>query len=98
MTFVIQYKRQGRTNPAFSKPCLCLSNTCRFAIFVVFGGPRSEALVVSGQIPGRMQIHHFRQNGPFLAGDKDTVYQKHGLRHPERASVSVMFETNLKTI
>ena len=31
---------------------------------------------------GRMQIRHFRrfrQNGPFLAGDKNTVYQKHGL-------------------
>ena len=33
-----------------------------------------------------MQIRHFhrfRQNGPFLAGDKNTVYQKHGLCHPE---------------
>ena len=35
---------------------------------------------------GRMQIRHFRrfrQNGPFLAGDKNTVYQKHGLCDPE---------------
>ena len=34
-----------------------------------------------------MQIRHFcrfRQNGPFfLAGEKNTVYQKHGLCHPE---------------
>ena len=35
---------------------------------------------------GRMRIRHFRrfrQNGPFLAGDKNTVDQKHGLCHPE---------------
>ena len=35
---------------------------------------------------GRMRIRHFRrfrQNGPFLAGDKNTVYQKHGLCDPE---------------
>ena len=35
---------------------------------------------------GRMQIcdfRRFRQNGPFLAGDKNTVYQKHGLCHPD---------------
>ena len=41
---------------------------------------------------GRMQIRHFRrfrQNGPFLAGDKNTVYQKHGLCHPE-----VLFAAN----
>ena len=34
---------------------------------------------------GRTQIRHFRrfrQNDPFLAGDKNTVYQKHGLCHP----------------
>ena len=34
---------------------------------------------------GRMQICHFRrfcQNGPFLAGDKNTIYQKHGLCTP----------------
>ena len=33
-----------------------------------------------------MQIRHFRrfrQNGPFLAGDKNTVYQKHGLCDPD---------------
>ena len=33
-----------------------------------------------------MRIRHFRrfrQNGPFLAGDKNTVYQKHGLCDPE---------------
>ena len=33
-----------------------------------------------------MQIRHFRRfrrNGPFLAGDKNTVFQKHGLCHPE---------------
>ena len=38
-----------------------------------------------------MQIRHFRrfrQNGPFLAGDKNTVYQKHGLRHPGRRGVA----------
>ena len=32
-----------------------------------------------------MQIRHFRrfrQNGPFLARDKNTAYQKHGLCHP----------------
>ena len=36
---------------------------------------------------GRMQIRHFRrfrQNGPFLAGDKGTVYQKHGLCQPDK--------------
>ena len=36
---------------------------------------------------GRMQIRHFRrfrQNGPSLAWDKDTVYQKHGLCHPDK--------------
>ena len=32
---------------------------------------------------GRMRIRHFRQNGPFLAGDKNTVYQKHGSCLPE---------------
>ena len=35
---------------------------------------------------GRMQVRHFRrfrQSGPFLTGDKNTVYQKHGLCHPE---------------
>ena len=35
---------------------------------------------------GRMQIRHFRrfrQNGPFLAGDKNTVYQKHRLCDPD---------------
>ena len=35
---------------------------------------------------GRMQIRHFRrfrQNTPFLAGDKNTVYQKHGLCDPD---------------
>ena len=34
-----------------------------------------------------MQIRHsrrFRQNGPFLAGDKSTVYQKHGLWYPDQ--------------
>ena len=34
-----------------------------------------------------MQIRHFRrfrQNGPFLAGDKNKVYQKHGLCDPEK--------------
>ena len=33
-----------------------------------------------------MQIRHFRrfrQNGPSSAGDKNTVYQKHGLCDPE---------------
>ena len=35
---------------------------------------------------GGMRIRHFRrfrQNGPFLAGDKNTVYQKHGLCDPD---------------
>ena len=35
---------------------------------------------------GRMQIRQFRrfrQNGPFLAGDKNMVYQKHILCHPD---------------
>ena len=48
--------------------------------------PFSSFSVVWGAKPlfsvGRMQIRHFRrfrQNGPFLAGDKNTVYQKHGL-------------------
>ena len=52
--------------------------------------PFSSFLGVWGAKPlfsvGRMQIRHFRrfrQNGPFLAGNKTTVYQKHGLRHPE---------------
>ena len=34
---------------------------------------------------GGMPIRHFRrfrQNGPFLAGDKSTVYQKHGFWEP----------------
>ena len=36
-----------------------------------------------------MQIRHFRrfrQNGPFFAGDKNTVYQNliHGLCHPDK--------------
>ena len=39
---------QGRTNPAFSKPCLCLSDTRHFVIVVVFRGLRTEALVFSG--------------------------------------------------
>ena len=70
---------------------------CRFVIFAIFvknplflagqkhglpkapfSGPRFSQ--------GRMQIRHFRrfrQNGPFLAGDKNTVYQKHGLCDPD---------------
>ena len=37
-----------------------------------------------------MQIRHFRrfrQNGPFSAGDKNTVYQKHGLCAPDSAMI-----------
>ena len=55
-----------------------------FVIFVVFGSTVWGAKPLSSL--GRMQIRHFRrfrQNGPFLAGDKNTVYQKHGLCHPE---------------
>ena len=33
-------------------------------------------------------FRRFRQNGPFLAGDKNTVYQKHGLCHSD-SSVNV---------
>ena len=29
---------QGKTNPAFSKPCFCLSDTRHFRHFVAFGG------------------------------------------------------------
>ena len=42
-----------------------------------------------------MQIRHFRrfrQNGPFLVGDKNTVYQKHGLCHPDITLVKKITE------
>ena len=55
-----------------------------FVIFVVFGGLRSEALVFSGLECKFVIYRRFRQNGPFLAGDKNKVYQKHGLCHPEK--------------
>ena len=74
---------QGRTNPAFSKPSLFLSDTRHFRHFRRLRG--SEERSHCFQWVG-MQIRHFRrfrQNGPFLAGDKNTVYQKHGLCHPD---------------
>ena len=44
--FCFQWGNQGRTNLAFSKPCLCLSDTRHFCQFSSFlGGLRSEALV-----------------------------------------------------
>ena len=54
------------------------------AIFVIFGGLRSEALV-SVIDSGRMQIRRFRRfrrNKAFLTGNKNTVYQKQGFCHP----------------
>ena len=73
----------GRTNPAFSKPCLCLSDTRLFRHCRHFRGVRGAKPLFS---VGRMQTRYFRRfrwNRPFLAGDKNTVYQKHGLCHPE---------------
>ena len=43
---------------------------------------------------GRTQIRHFRsfrQNVPFLAGVKNTVYQKHGLCHPDQSGLKMGF-------
>ena len=81
---------QGRTNPAFSKPCLFLSDTRHFRHFRRFQGSEGAKPLFS---VGRVQIRHFRhfrQNGPFLAGDKNTVYQKHGLCDPEIGSFCLL--------
>ena len=48
---------------------------------------------------GRMQIRHFRrfhQNGPFLAGDKNTIYQKHSLCRQDIKSVGKNLAINPK--
>ena len=65
---------QGRANPVFSKPCLCLSNTRHLRCF---RGYEEQSPCFQW---GRMQIRHFRrfgQNDPFLAfWDKNTVCAK----------------------
>ena len=64
--FVSMPNYQGRTNPAFSKLCLCLNDTRHFRHFHSFRGSEERIPLFS---VGRMQICHFRrfrQNGPFL--------------------------------
>ena len=61
---------QGRANPAFSKPCLCLSDIHHFRlIFDVFGGPRCEALACFQWVECKfVKWGRFPQNGPLLVG------------------------------
>ena len=73
---------QGTTNPAFSKPCKQIAWVTP-AIFVIRRSWGSEER--SPFSVGRMQIRHFRrfrQNRPFVAGDKITLCQKDSLCHP----------------
>ena len=55
---------QGRTNPAFSKPCLCLSDTRHFRHFRRFRGSEERSPCFQG-VEYRFVIRRFRQNGPF---------------------------------
>ena len=69
-------KTQGRTNPAFPKPCLCMSDTRHFHHFRLFRGleernPCFQLLECKFVSFSR----HFRQNGLFAFGRG----QKHGL-------------------
>ena len=55
---------QGRASPAFSKPCLCLSDARHFPSFWSFSGVWGATPLFS---VGRMQIRNFRrfrQSGP----------------------------------
>ena len=66
---------QGIANPAFSKPCLCLNDTCHFRHFRRFWGSEER----NPYFQWRMQVRHFRrfrQNGLFLAGDKEDRFTK----------------------
>ena len=64
---------QGRTNPAFSKPCLFLSDTRHFRHFVVFRGLRSQTLVFQWVECEFVIFAVFVKTAPFGRG------QKHGL-------------------
>ena len=61
-----------------------------FRHFRQFRGLKSKALVFGG---GRIQIPHFccfHQNAPFLAGDKNMVYQNHGFCHPDKTEIDLL--------
>ena len=78
---------QARTNPAFFfKPCLCLSDTRHFRRFRRFRG--SDERSPCGQ-DANSSFSPFSSKPSFLAGDKNTVYQKHGLCHPEYKNLVV---------
>ena len=71
---------QGRTNPAFSKPCLCLSDTRHFRRF----RGSEERSPCFQQVECKFATFTiFSSKQPFLTGDKNTVYQKHGSCHPD---------------
>ena len=77
-----RFKHREEQTRLFLKPCLCLSGHPPFFVIFMsfFGGLRSEALVFQWVECKMRHFRRFRQNGPFLARDKNTDYQKHGLR------------------
>ena len=80
---VFYYARSsGNTNLAFSKPCLCLSDTRHFRQFRCFRGSEERNPCFNGK-NASLSFSLFSSKCPFLAGDKNTVNQKHGLCHPE---------------
>ena len=79
---------QGKQTRFFLNRAFAWVTPAIFIIFVVFGGLSCQALVFSG-LNAIRDISRFRQNGPFFGGGgqgKDTVYQKHGLCHPDLGS------------
>ena len=74
----------GKSKTAFSDLWLCLSDTRHFRHFRRFRGPEKRSPCFQWV---RIHIRHFRlfrQNGSFLAGDKNTVFLSITcLCHPE---------------
>ena len=74
---------KSKSSPAFSQPCLCLSDTRHLRNFRRFRGFEERSPCF--QLECKFVIFAvFVKNGPFLAGDKTTVYQNHDLCHPEK--------------
>ena len=88
----LQGQKSGKNKPGLFQTMPFPEWHPPFSSFSSFSGVWGAKPLFSA---GRMQIRHFRrfrQNGPFLAGDKSTVHQKHGLRDPEKNSHDVQFE------
>ena len=90
-----QKQKSRKSKPGLSKPCLWLSDTRHFRHFRRFRGSE-ERKPCFQCVECSLPFSPFSSKRPLFDRDKNTVYQKHGLCHPQETELHESHEFDEK--